>query len=86
MVNYKQAIVYKICCDDVNIKDIYVGSTTNFSRRKHQHKSVCNNEYNKGHGYRVYRFIDEHGGWKNWTMVEIEVFEATNKRDLHARE
>ncbi len=44
MVNYSKGLVYKLCCNDTNIKDIYVGSTTNFIRRKSDHKSACDNE------------------------------------------
>ena len=34
-------IFYKLCCDDCD--DIYVGSTSNFSNRKYEHKSSVNN-------------------------------------------
>ena len=43
-INYSKTIIYKIRCEDENITDIYVGSTTNFIKRKNIHKSVCNNE------------------------------------------
>jgi len=43
MVNYEKSTIYKIVCKDVNIKDCYVGSTTNFNRRKQEHKYNCNN-------------------------------------------
>ena len=38
VVNYNQSIIYKICCNDTDVEDIYVGSTTNYYRRKQEHK------------------------------------------------
>ena len=85
MVNYNKSIIYKLCCKDVNVKDEYVGSTTNFQRRKAEHKrSSCNN--NKKYNLKVYVYIRENGGWDNWDMVEVERYEATDKGNLHSRE
>ena len=36
--------IYKLCCKNPEITNIYVGSTKNFTRRKHQHKNNCINE------------------------------------------
>jgi hypothetical protein len=63
MVNYSKGNIYKLCCNDSIIKDIYVGSATNFSRRKSGHKSYCNNPNNIKYNYHVYKFIRENGGW-----------------------
>jgi hypothetical protein len=86
MVKYDKSTIYKICCKDPEITDIYVGSTTNFSRRKACHKSNCNNENDKSHNLKVYKTIRDFGGWDNWDMVEVERYCATDKKDLHARE
>ena len=40
-INYENAIIYKIVCNDLNIKDLYVGHTTDFIRRKYDHKKRC---------------------------------------------
>ena len=37
-IDYSKTIIYKIVCKDINIKDCYVGSTTDFIRRKNRHK------------------------------------------------
>jgi len=37
-IDYSKSIIYKICCNDINIIDIYIGSTTNFITRKAEHK------------------------------------------------
>ena len=55
MVNYDKSTIYKLCCKDPSISDIYIGSTTNFTRRKGQHKSVCNNSQAKHHHLKVYQ-------------------------------
>jgi hypothetical protein len=34
MPNYTNSVVYQCCCDEPEITDIYVGSTTNFKVRK----------------------------------------------------
>ena len=86
MVNYDKSTIYKLCCKDPEITDIYVGSTTNFSRRKTDHKSNCYNENGRCHHLKVYKTIRDFGGWNNWDMVEIERYCATDKKDLHSRE
>jgi predicted GIY-YIG superfamily endonuclease len=86
MVNYSNSQIYKLCCNDTEITYIYIGSTTNFSRRKSAHKSSCCKENGKSYNYRVYQFIRSNGGWDNWDMVQIEAYEAKDKHDLHSRE
>jgi hypothetical protein len=86
MANYKNGIIYKICCNDVNITDCYVGSTCSFRARKCAHKGSCTKITNKKYNYNVYQFIRANGGWDNWTMVQIEQYKAKDKRDLHSRE
>jgi predicted GIY-YIG superfamily endonuclease len=33
--------MYKIVCKDLSITDVYVGSTTNFTNRKRDHKKAA---------------------------------------------
>ena len=86
MVNYSNSIIYKLCCNDPNITDIYIGSTTNKKTRKHCHKNVCNNENSKDYNIYVYQFIRQNGGFDNWDMIEIERYSAIDKSDLHKKE
>ncbi|NIQ13077.1 MAG: GIY-YIG nuclease family protein [Candidatus Dadabacteria bacterium] len=81
-INYSNACIYKLVCNDINIPECYVGSTTNFSQRKRTHKSKCNKNYN----IYVYQFIRGHGGWDNWSMIKIEDHECKDGNDLRARE
>jgi ribosomal protein S27AE len=73
-IDYSKTIIYKICCKDPNIKDVYVGSTTNFRSRKFKHKSCCNNPNYRDSNLYVYRFIRENGGWQNWNMIMIKEY------------
>jgi hypothetical protein len=86
MVNYKNSIIYKICCKDPTIKEIYVGSTTNFKRRKNEHKTSCNNSNGSKYKLHLYTFIRNNGGFNNWDMVLIENFECNEKLELLKRE
>jgi hypothetical protein len=84
--DYSKGLIYKMCCKDTTIKDIYVGSTTNFTQRKRTHKSCCNKETSKGYNYPVYKFIRENGGWFNWDMVLIEYYPCETELELGRRE
>lgn len=70
-INYANTIIYKLCCKDPEISDIYIGHTTNFTRRKQEHKKHLYNP--KSNDYNCYKsiFIRDHGGWDNWDMIEI---------------
>jgi hypothetical protein len=72
-------IYYKIVCKDENIKDCYVGKTTNFKRRIWNHKSDCYNQSRKCYNLNLYKFIRENGGINNWNFIEIEKGEYDNK-------
>jgi hypothetical protein len=37
--NYSNTFIYKIYCKDNNITDFYIGHTTNYLKRKYQHKT-----------------------------------------------
>ncbi len=80
-IDYSKNINYRIVCKDITISDCYVGSTTNFTKRKSNHKSTCNNINSQKHNNYVYEFIRNHGGWENWDMIEIERFNAIDRND-----
>ena len=85
-MDYSKTIIYKIVCDDLNVKDCYVGHTTDMTKRKWAHKSVCNNEKNKGHNLKIYKIIRENGGWANWSMLLVEKFPCKDKFEACKRE
>jgi hypothetical protein len=82
MPNYQNTVIYKIVCNDLSIKDLYVGHTTNFTRRKNQHKNYCINQKK----LKVYEFINTNGGWSNWSMILIELFPCNDGNEARARE
>ena len=85
-MDYSKTVIYKIVCKDVDIKECYVGQTTSFDKRKSHHKSDCNNVNGKYYNLYVYQFIREYNGWDNWSMIEIEKFNAIDKLDANKRE
>jgi hypothetical protein len=85
-IDYSKTIIYKIVCNDLNITDVYVGSTTDFIRRKGEHKRKSNNESSKAYNFKVYQTIRDNGGWDNFTMVEIEKCPCNDSNEAHARE
>lgn len=86
MPDYTKTIIYKLCCKDAEIIDIYIGSTCNFARRKCEHKQNCNNENRNCYNFYVYRFIREHGNFENWDMIAIEEFSCNSKLEKEKRE
>ena len=85
-IDYSKAFIYKICCKDKNIEECYIGSSTNFVKRKNHHKTSCNNINNKEYNQKNYIFIRENGEWNNWEMVLIHNFPCENKRQLEKEE
>ena len=85
-IDYTQTTIYKICCNDTSITDIYVGSTTNFANRKYGHKTSCNTSTTPNHNLNVYKFIRTNGGWNNWSMLQIENIKCKDKREALIRE
>jgi len=82
MVNYQNGMIYKLCCNNINITDIYIGSTVCFKERKRCHKKSCNNINNNRHNLKVYKFIRDNGGWGNWSMILVATTPCNNKLEL----
>jgi len=82
-VDYSKSLIYKIVCNDTNIKNVYIGSTTSFRHRKKQHKHSCYNETNNNYNMPVYKFIRENGGWDNFDMILVDYVPCETKLELH---
>jgi hypothetical protein len=65
-IDYSKTIIYKI---SLNGDPIYVGSTTNFIKRKNTHKCKSVND-----PAQLYKVIREHGGFDKFEMIPIEEF------------
>jgi hypothetical protein len=85
-INYQNALIYKFVCKDLDVKECYVGSTTDFRKRKSGHKTDCNNVKSKRYYLNVYQFIRDNNGWDNWDMVLIEKYPCDDRLELHQRE
>jgi hypothetical protein len=76
--------MYKIVCDDLDVKFNYVGSTKNFARRMSQHK-FDSHDSKKAH-MRIYKIINDHGGWTCWEMIKIETCYCASNLEARKRE
>ena len=85
-IDYSKTHFYKIICRNTNIKNIYVGHTTDFKTRKGCHKRVCNNSNDKNYNLPLYKFIRENDGWDNFDMVLIETVSMENSLEARKRE
>jgi len=85
-INFANTQIYRFVCNDINIINTYVGSTTNWSHRKTTHKCCCINPNNKGHQFNVYQVIRANGGWNNWNMVLVENYPCNGRREAEQRE
>ena len=57
---------YTIKHNDQSIHNVYFGYTKNFKKTCYHHKSVCND--NKSDKFILYNFINNHGGFSNFTI------------------
>ena len=85
-IDYSKTVIYKIVCNDLDIKDCYVGHTTDFVRRKVAHKYNCNAENDKSYNFKLYKKIRENGGWNNFSIVLIEKYPCNDGDEARARE
>ena len=85
-IDYSKCIIYKIVCNDFDIKEVYIGSTTEFTKRKYQHKYNCLSPKQKEYKFKVYDFIRNNKNWDNWSMIEIEKYPCSDSNEAKARE
>ena len=84
-IDYSNCCIYKI--QHIEKEDlVYVGHTTNFTKRKCQHKGSCNNDNDQYHNLKVYHIIRQNGGWDSFKMLEVEKYPCNNKREAERRE
>ena len=83
VTDYSRTIIYKIQHQDKEDL-LYVGSTTDFTKRKYRHKSNCktSSKYN----IKLYKTIRDNGGWDCFRMIEIKKFPCNDKREAEAEE
>jgi hypothetical protein len=86
IIDYSKTMMYKIVSNDLNIRECYVGSTTEFTKRKCNHKSNCANINSTMYNFKVYKFIRDNGNWENWSMILIEMYPCVNHLESLQRE
>ena len=85
--DYSKIVIYKLVHkEDYDNANIYIGSTSNFTQRKSQHKSNCLNENSKEYHSKKYQYIRDNKGWDEWNMIEIEKYPCNDKREAEAKE
>ena len=85
-IDYSKGVIYKIVCRNPEVKECYVGSTTDLVRRRYGHKNASSNSNSMNYNLYLYRYIRENGGFDNWDVVKIEDYPCDNHEDLHKRE
>ena len=85
MPDYSKTIIYKIQHED-DESLLYVGSTTNFTRRKCDHKIRCINFNGKQYNEKLYKMIRENGGFESSKKIQIKEFHCSSKRESEAEE
>ena len=84
-MDYSKCSIYKIeHVDDDSL--VYVGHTTNFNKRKTQHKYNCYNQHEKKYNLKLYQMIRENGGWDTFRMIEVEKYPCNDRREADKRE
>jgi hypothetical protein len=68
-IDYSKLVIYKIESDDIHVRDVYVGSTTDFVRRKNFLKKNCSDTESSNYNSKIHKFIRENGSWDHFEMV-----------------
>ena len=80
MPDYSKTIIYKIQHQD-KPELVYIGHTTNFNKRKYEHKRVSNNLKTDRDHYKLYQTIRENGGLIEFKIIQVKEFPCQNKRE-----
>ena len=84
-IDYSRTVIYKIQhIDDESL--MYIGHTTDFTKRKACHKSNTSNESGNLYNLNVYTCIRDHGGWDMFNMIEYKKFPCNDSREAEAEE
>jgi hypothetical protein len=85
-IAYSKTVIYRIHCNNPNILDDYIGSTTDLTRKKQNHKKIYHNKTEKSHNDNIYKTIRCNGGWDNWKITELEKYPCKDKNEATLRE
>ena len=84
-IDYSKCCIYKIeHIENENL--LYIGHTTEFNKRKAQHKYSCKNEISKNFNIKLYQMIRENGCFEMFKMIEVEKHPCNDRREADKRE
>ena len=85
-MDYSKTNFYKIVCKDTDNSNMYIGHTTNFTKRKNRHKNNCINPNMKNHNTYLYKMIRDDEGWENWNMILLDTLYCENRLEALKKE
>ena len=85
-IDYTKTHFYKIVCKNTDNSNMYIGHTTNWSKRKNQHKNNCINPKKDQHNIYLYKFIRDNEGWYNWDMILLDTLHCENRIEALKKE
>jgi len=68
------------------VEGCYVGSTTNFTKRKSEHKWNYHNCTLSESKTKIYETIRNKDGWDNWSILETEKYPSKDNNEARIRE
>jgi len=71
--------IYKLFCNNFEIKPSYIGSTKNLKKRMLYHRYAIECKTDEKYNRNMYKFIRLHGGYHNWSFKIIDAFECDDK-------
>jgi hypothetical protein len=84
-IDYSKSIIYSIV-SKTDETLLYVGSTTDFIKRKASHKSITNNVNSNRYNLQLYIMIRANGGWDAFDMKPVKEYPCENKIQLTIEE
>ena len=85
MPDYSKSVIYKIQHKE-KPELLYVGATTNFNARKHQHRCRVSNVGDKEYNAYKYKMIRENGGFDAFDMKPVKIISCNSKLELEIEE
>ena len=74
-----KAVIYLIYSKNSLITDRYIGSTSNFEKRKREHIHYCKNENTPQYKYKLYDFIRNNGGMDTFKIIPLNTCDINEK-------
>jgi len=84
-IDYSKSVIYKI--EHLEKPELlYVGSTTDFIKRKARHKYNCNNSSYDNYNLKLYQMIRNNDGWESFKLMIIKEYPCNSKIELQIEE